>query len=51
MKDVVISHPYKADNCIGTIVPQGPNSNEKRIKVDHAVSYVKQVVEKFWKEN
>lgn len=49
MKDVQITHPYKADNC-AVNSRLGTNSSSEK-KGENAVSYVKQLVEKFWSEN
>lgn len=51
MKDVQITHPYKADNCAVNSGLGTNSSSEKKMKGENAVSYVKQLVEKFWKEN
>ena len=51
MKDVLIAHPYKADNCTVNSLQSTNSSSEKKLKSEGAVSYVKQLVEKFWSEN
>lgn len=51
MKDVLISYPYKADNCTVNLSQGMNSSNEKKVKSEEAVSYVKQLVEKFWNKN
>jgi hypothetical protein len=51
MKDVQITHPYKADNCTVNSAKGTNSSDEKKNKGENAVSYVKQLVEKFWSEN
>lgn len=48
MNAVLITHPYKVDNCVS--IPAS-NSSEKKLKSEDAVDYVKKLVDKFWQEN